>query len=214
MKKSILIFLFITLVSFYSKGQNQSISLDNYFGYNPSGENFFYQGTYLGHYSIGWYSFESSAEARLSGFGGIKLFTAGTPRFTITGIGNVGIGVTNPTYKLEVNGSIKTKEVNVTLAGWPDYVFRSGYNLRSLSEVENYIVNHGHLPNIPSEKEVLKNGLSLGEINVKLLEKIEELTLYLIHQNKTIEELTKQKNTLEELLRRVEQLERENAEND
>lgn len=187
MKKSILSILFITLMSYYANGQNQSIDLNYYFGFDPNSSKFFYQGSYLGHYSIGWYSFGTSGEARLSGFGGIKFFTNATPRFSITDIGNVGIGVTNPIYKLEVDGTVKTKEVNITLAGWPDYVFKPGYYLRSLSEVEAYIFNNGHLPNIPSEKEVLENGLSLGEINVKLLEKIEELTLYLLQQDKKIE---------------------------
>ena len=101
-------------------------------------------------------------------------------RMRIRPNGNVGIGVTTPTYKLEVNGTIRTKEVNVTATGWADYVFKPEYELKPLSEVERFIADNGHLPNVPSEKEVLKNGVNLLEMNVKLLEKVEELTLYVI----------------------------------
>ncbi len=103
--------------------------------------------------------------------------------------GNVGIGKINPTSKLEVNGVIKSKEVNVTTTGWADYVFEENYMLLPLLELEVYIANNGHLPNIPTEKEVLENGISLGEINVKLLEKIEEITIYMIEHQKRIVEL-------------------------
>lgn len=94
--------------------------------------------------------------------------------------GNVGIGTSSPTNKLEVNGTIKTKEVNVTATGWADYVFEPDYQLIPLSEVEAFIFNNGHLPNIPTEKEVFEQGVNLLEMNIKLLEKIEELTLYII----------------------------------
>jgi hypothetical protein len=101
--------------------------------------------------------------------------------------GKVGIGTLSPAEMLEVNGTIKTKEVNVTASGWPDYVFKSDYNLMPLSEVEGFIRQNGHLPNIPNEAEVMANGVNLGEINAKLLEKVEELTLYLIEQRKELE---------------------------
>lgn len=107
-------------------------------------------------------------------------------RMTIDNNGNVGIGTENPDAKLSVNGLIHTKEVKVDLIGWPDYVFEENYELLSLEETENYINKNGHLPNIPSALEVEKNGVNLGEINKKLLEKIEELTLHLIELNKEI----------------------------
>ncbi|CAL2083193.1 hypothetical protein [Tenacibaculum sp. 190524A05c] len=98
--------------------------------------------------------------------------------------GNVGIGTANPDEKLAVNGTIHAKEVRVDLNNWPDYVFESTYKLPTLEEVEQQIKEKGHLPNIPSAEEVEKNGAQLGEMNKKLLEKIEELTLYTIQQEK------------------------------
>lgn len=115
---------------------------------------------------------------------------------------------------LEVNGNIHTKEVKVDLIGWPDYVFAKKYNLRSLKEVEKHIKEKGHLPNIPSAKEVSEEGgIELGKMNAKLLEKIEELTLYTIQQEKSlhkkdlkIEKLEKETNELKERLEKIEAL--------
>jgi len=98
--------------------------------------------------------------------------------------GNVGIGIINPINKLDVNGTIHSKEVKVDMTGWSDFVFKKEYNLPTLEEVEKHIVEKGHLENIPSEKEVLKDGIDLGEMNAKLLQKIEELTLYMIEMKK------------------------------
>lgn len=105
--------------------------------------------------------------------------------------GNVGIGETNPQYKLAVNGTIKAKEILVDIAGWSDFVFKKDYNLKPLKEVEKHIKDNGHLPEMPSEKEILKNGYNLGEMDAKLLQKIEELTLYMIEIKKENEELKK-----------------------
>ncbi|WP_057937328.1 hypothetical protein [Algoriphagus resistens] len=101
--------------------------------------------------------------------------------------GNLGIGVSSPSQKLEVNGTIKTREVNVTTTGWADYVFKPEYKLMPLSEVEAFIQMNGHLPNVPTEAEVMENGVNLAEMNVKLLEKVEELTLYVIELEKKID---------------------------
>ncbi len=107
-------------------------------------------------------------------------------RMIINGHGDVGIGtVTTFGYKLAVNGTIGAKEIIVeNSSAWPDFVFEHNYDLLTLEEVENYISENKHLPEIPSEVEVSKNGINLGEMDTKLLQKIEELTLYLIEQNK------------------------------
>ncbi|OXB15780.1 hypothetical protein [Flavobacterium reichenbachii] len=105
-------------------------------------------------------------------------------RFTIMDNGNVGIGAVNPQNKLDVNGIIHSKEVKVDMSGWSDFVFKKEYNLPTLEDVEKYITEKGHLENIPNEEEVLKNGINLGEMNAKLLQKIEELTLYVIEIKK------------------------------
>ncbi|GAA3774427.1 hypothetical protein [Flavobacterium ginsengiterrae] len=126
--------------------------------------------------------------------------------------GNVGIGTTNPKNKLDVNGTIHAKEVKVDLDfPAPDYVFANDYKLRTLDEVENYINKNSHLPEIPSAKEFEKNGIYLAEMNMALLKKIEELTLYSIQQNKKIEDQSKEIKSLKSLALRVTKLEKESA---
>ena len=111
--------------------------------------------------------------------------------------GNVGIGIISPTNKLDVNGTIHSKEVKVDMNGWPDFVFKKEYSLPTLQEVEKHITEKGHLENIPSEEEVLKNGINLGEMNSKLLQKIEELTLYIIEIKKENIEIKERLSKLE-----------------
>ncbi|SNY99687.1 hypothetical protein [Flagellimonas pacifica] len=104
--------------------------------------------------------------------------------FTYTNTGRFGIGTTSPDSELAVNGNIHAKEVKVDLIGWPDYVFKEEYDVPTLEEVEKYIHENGHLINIPSAEEVEENGIQLGEMNRLLLEKIEELTLYVLELKK------------------------------
>ena len=100
--------------------------------------------------------------------------------------GNVGIGTTSPgSYRLAVNGDVRAKKV-VVEGGWSDFVFELGYDLPTLSEVEAHIAAKGHLKDIPSAAEVAEHGISLGEMDAKLLQKIEELMLYTIEQEKRI----------------------------
>lgn len=103
----------------------------------------------------------------------------------------VGIGTLAPDEKLTVKGKIHTQEVRVDMAGplVPDYVFTKDYNLRSLEELDEYIKENKHLPEIPSAQEIEKNGLMLAQMNIDLLKKIEELTLYMIDINKKVNEL-------------------------
>lgn len=121
--------------------------------------------------------------------------------------GNVGIGFTNPQNKLDVNGTIHSKKVKVDMNGWSDFVFKKEYELPTLEEVEKHINENGHLKDIPSEEEVLKDGINLGEMNSKLLQKIEELTLYSIEQNKEIKDLKKENEVLKELTERISKVE-------
>ena len=120
---------------------------------------------------------------------------------TIQGNGQMGLGVsTIPAgFRLAVKGSVLCEEVRIRLANtWPDYVFAPTYQLKTLSELDQYIQTNNHLPNVPSAAEVnKKGGVDLGEMNVKLLEKIEELTLYMIEQNKKFEVLQKKVTVLE-----------------
>jgi hypothetical protein len=110
--------------------------------------------------------------------------------------GNLGIGTApDVTYRLSVNGNIRSKEV-VVESGWADYVFAKDYKLPLLTEVEKYIKVNNHLPEIPSAKEIQENGLKVGEVQTKMMQKIEELTLYIIEQNKKIEALEKKLNTI------------------
>ncbi len=116
----------------------------------------------------------------------------------------VSIGTTNynSNYLLQVGGTIRAKEVKVE-TGWSDFVFEPDYELKPLGQIEDFINENGHLPDIPSAKEVEENGISLGEMDAKLLQKIEELTLYVIEQNRKLEmqsnELKAQSQKLKEV---------------
>ena len=105
--------------------------------------------------------------------------------------GNIGIGTTDPqNYKLAVKGHMIAEEISVKLhANWPDYVFTKEYGLMNLEDVQTYINENSHLPNVPSAKEVEEEGINVGEMNAILLQKIEELTLYVLelkNENKMI----------------------------
>ncbi|HMM05032.1 hypothetical protein [Dysgonomonas sp.] len=140
-------------------------------------------------------------------------FTARNERFSLEGFngvvfspfnilknGFVGIGTITPSSQLEVNGAIqgkqldingtiRSKEVKIEATGWSDFVFDKNYKLPTLSEVESHINKYKHLPDIPSEKEVLENGVNVVEMQAKLLQKIEELTLYVIDLKKENESI-------------------------
>ncbi len=103
--------------------------------------------------------------------------------------GNVGIGTANPTEKLAVSGTIRAKEIKVEANPWPDYIFNDDHQLMPLDSLASFVKENKHLPNIAFAKSVEENGVALGELNRQLLQKIEEMTLYLIQQNKEIKEL-------------------------
>ncbi len=117
--------------------------------------------------------------------GGSSVWSETSSVASYTGDVAVGIGTVPSGYKMAVDGKLITEEVKVQLSGnWPDYVFAEDYNLPSLKEIQRHIEEKGHLPNIPSAKEVEANGFALGEMNRLLLEKIEELTLHVIELKK------------------------------
>ena len=146
-------------------------------------------------------------------YGGIKFYTGNSASAEPTGqamsigdgdnnvrvtnslfvTGNIGIGTSSPgSHKLAVEGTIGARKVKVTsVTPWPDYVFAKDYKLPSIHSIEKYIEEHQHLPGIPSAEIVAKEGIDLGEMNAKLLEKIEQLTLYIVEINKRLEVLEK-----------------------
>jgi hypothetical protein len=126
-----------------------------------------------------------------------NIVTLADAKMTIKASGNVGIGTTTPDEKLSVLGKIHAKEVKVDLSvPGPDYVFEPAYKLPQLNELKNYLDKNHHLPEIPSAKQMAKEGINLGDMNIKLLKKVEELTLYLIEKDK---QATDQQKQLDEL---------------
>lgn len=129
-------------------------------------------------------------------------------RMRINADGNVSIGTTDTQgHKLAVAGSVVAESVSVKLqTSWPDYVFSSSHKLTSLNALESFIRENQHLPEIPSASEVATKGLNLGEMNAKLLKKIEELTLYIINQNKKQEIQNKKLSDLEEEVQKLKKM--------
>ena len=143
----------------------------------------------------------NDANAKLGTIGSndLPIITGNVEQMRIGANGNVGIGTTAITgnYKLSVEGTIRTRKVRVDAGTWADYVFESDYKLRPLKEVEQYIQQEKHLPEVPSAAEVKKEGLDVGDNQALLLKKIEELTLYVIQQQKQLEAQQQKIETLE-----------------
>ena len=111
--------------------------------------------------------------------------------------GNVGVGTETPDAKLAVNGVIHSKEVKVDLVGWPDYVFDDKYSLMSLDDLRAFVDANHHLPGVPSASDVsVAEGVEVGEMQRLLMEKVEELTLYILRQDEKIRQL---ESTVEQL---------------
>lgn len=120
------------------------------------------------------------------------------PHFMVASDGKVGIGIeTIGEERLAVNGKIRAKEIKVETANWPDYVFEDDYKIISLQELEKYIKERKHLPEMPTAKEVEAGGVELGEMNKLMLKKIEELTLYLIEKDRQLLDALKRISELE-----------------
>jgi hypothetical protein len=158
-------------------------------------------------------NYDANDNILYSAEGNTRIYTGGEERFRIAVNGNIGIGTSSPADKLSVNGNIRAKEIKVETSNWPDYVFHNDYDLRSLTALKAYIELHHHLPEMPSEKEIIKEGLDLGKINNLLLRKVEELTLYLIEKDeaqKTQATLIEQQAlSLKALTDRLDHLEKE-----
>ncbi|MCG8307373.1 MAG: hypothetical protein MI975_08270 [Cytophagales bacterium] len=145
------------------------------------------------------------------GLNGISINnTSNVSSIKVLNTGNVGIGNTNPTEKLVVDGKILAEEVKVQNVPASDYVFEPDYNLKPIEEVETFIKENKHLPDIPSAEEFKENGVGLGEMDDMLLRKVEELTLYVIGLQKELMELKNENKEIKslniELIDRIEKL--------
>ncbi|HLX92876.1 MAG TPA: hypothetical protein VKR32_14420 [Puia sp.] len=145
----------------------------------------------------------------------IAIQSLGNSRWTLSGsnlydtLDYVGIGTANPQSLLAVAGTVTAQKVKVTQSGWPDYVFDSAYGLLPIADLEKYLDINKHLPDMPSAADVETNGVDLGSNSAALLKKIEELTLYVIRQNRQLELLKSQNKKLEDQNTKMELLQNE-----
>ena len=180
-------------------------------GYSTSSTGMSISNTAPGGHSFNLLS--SGGVAAPAGSFGLFDSTAGSLRMVVAPGGNVGIGLTTPQYPLSVKGVIGAGEVVVTnTSGWADYVFSPDYRLRPLAEVASYIRANHHLPEIPSADEVGAKGVGVGEMQSRLLAKVEELTLHMIQAEEKSKALEEENRALRELSRetrnRLESLEK------
>jgi hypothetical protein len=138
-----------------------------------------------------------------SGDGDINFKAGNDVRMKILDNGNVGIGLTNPSYELDVDGTARADEVITSSVSFPDYVFADDYKVLPLEELEQYVKKYKHLPNMPAEAEVVKNGLHVTDILTRSVENIETLYLHMIALQKEMQQLKKDNAALRSELRRA-----------
>lgn len=207
MKTKILLTLLL-LISFASFSQTD-LNVDGNLQLNHSRSTIFFQGEYFSTHrgGIKFLTFDSgntfvfqttdasnnptaNSTLRIGGFGSFY----STP-INLAVSGKVGIGTTIPDEALAVKGKIHAQEVKVDMSvPGPDYVFEQNYALLSLVDLSKYIQENKHLPEVPSAKEMEQNGVNLGNMNLLLLKKVEELTLYVIELEKEVRELKNTRN--------------------
>ncbi|WP_291285174.1 hypothetical protein [Flavobacterium sp.] len=139
--------------------------------------------------------------------GGFLTFgSSGEEKLRIDPNGNIGVGILNPLFKLDVCGTIRAREVKVDLGATcvPDFVFKKDYKLMTLNELEKFVTTQQHLPEIAPEKEMIENGLNVKEFQMKLLQKMEEMTLYIIEQNKKNENQEQELKILKAKIKKLE----------
>jgi hypothetical protein len=179
------------------------------------GSNLFYNGSSWNLRNTGndgWLTTMNNSPGGTSASAGWGIYHAasGTNPTTLSSVffvqpgGNIGIGTTNPQYMLSVKGTIGAQEVIVTNTGWSDYVFKPDYRLRPLSEVAGFIKENHHLPDILTEAEVQEKGIGLGEMQAKLLAKVEELTLHMIQADERNNRLERQNQQLQQRIAKLE----------
>ncbi len=150
-------------------------------------------------------SISVTTNSESTGGGGTSVWSEANTTASYNGEVAIGRATVPNGYKLAVEGHVRAREVRVDQENWPDYVFKEGYDLPTLEEIQEHIQEKGHLPNIPSATEVEANGVQLGEMDRLLLEKIEQLTLYVIQLKK---ENNQQQRTIEKLLNEYKSLEK------
>lgn len=156
------------------------------------------------------HTYKTAVESYVNSFGQSNAYTAyfngdGASYFK----GKVGIGtlaINEAGFNLFVDAGVRARKVKVDQDVWSDYVFDSAYRLRSIAELEKYIQENKHLPEVPSAAKVEKDGLDLGDAQATLLKKIEELTLYMIEQNKIQQAQSRQIKMLQQENKKMQRL--------
>jgi hypothetical protein len=176
----------------------------------------------VGGIRFNWYGTNNAEIQMVRGYGasdgaGLSFHTSNdggvaNERMRIDKNGNVSIGTNDPKgYKFAVAGSVIATSVTVKLQGeWGDYVFKPNYHLPTLKEVKSYIDKNQHLPELPSAEQITTDGVNLGEMNKLLVKKVEELTLYLMEQNK---QMQAQRRINQNLTSRLSMLEKHQKDN-